>query len=70
MKYVIRSTDHGARIPAATVEAKKQEARTRLLSAGLHYLEYMALLGTENPQGQPIAEEVTIIEAIGEVNYV
>ncbi len=69
MKYVIRTSDHGARIPAAAVEEKKRAVRERILAAGMHYLEYPALLGSENMMGQAIAEEVTIIEPIGEVNY-
>lgn len=70
MKYVIRSSDHGTRIPLSLIEEKKKAARAKLLSAGMHYLEYPALLGTMNAMGEEIAEEVTIIEAIAEVNYV
>jgi hypothetical protein len=70
MKYVIRTSDHGTRIPAATIEEKKRAARDKLLAAGLEYLEYPALLGSTNVLGDAIAEEVTIIEAIAEANYV
>lgn len=70
MKYVIRTSDHGTRISAAAVEEKKKAARSKLLAAGLHYLEYPALLGSENAKGEAIAEDVTVIEAIAEVNYV
>jgi hypothetical protein len=70
MKYVIRSSDHGLRISAAKVEDKKAAARAKLLAAGLQYLEFPALLGSEDAMGRPIAEEVTIIEAIAEANYV
>lgn len=69
MKYVIRSTKDGGRIPAAQVEEKKQAARQTLIAAGMHYLEYSALLGFSS-LGAIVAEEVTIIEAIAEVNYV
>lgn len=69
MKYVIRSTKDGTRIPAALVEEKKQVARSTLIAAGLHYLEYPALLGSA-PLGEIVAEEVTIIEAIAEDTYV
>lgn len=71
MKYVIRSTNEiGERIPAAAVEEKKTAARAKLYAAGLQCLEYKALLGYENGQGQGVHEEVTIIEAIGRENYV
>jgi hypothetical protein len=70
MKYVIRSTREGQRIPAAEVAEKKKAARAKLLAAGFQYLEYPALLGSENALGQEIQEEVTIIEAIGSENYV
>ncbi|MGO8696016.1 MAG: hypothetical protein ACLQMF_20320 [Rectinemataceae bacterium] len=71
MKYVIRSTDdRGERIPLAVLEEKKKAARDKLLAAGMHYLEYKALLGFENAMGQPVHEEVVIIEAIGRENYV
>lgn len=70
MKYVIRSTKDGQRISVKDVEEKKAAARAQLLSAGLHFLEYPALLGYENGLGQAVREEVTIIEAIGRENYV
>jgi hypothetical protein len=70
MKYVIRSTKDGERISAALVEEKKKAARAKLLAAGMQYLESPALLGYENAMGQEVQEEVTIIEAIGETNYV
>ena len=71
MKYVIRSTDNGGqRIPLTVVEEKKKAARDKLLAGGMHYLEHKALLGYENAMGQPVHEEVVIIEAIGRENYV
>ena len=70
MKYVIRSTKDGRRIPAAEVEEKKAAARAKLLAAGLHYLEYDARLGYENALGVEVQEEVTIIEAIAGGVYV
>jgi hypothetical protein len=69
MKTIIRSTDHGRRLPVTEIEEKKKKIRVQYLAAGLHYLEYKALLGTA-PMGDAIAEEVTIIEAIAEDNYV
>jgi hypothetical protein len=70
MKYVIRSTEDGQRIPATKVEEKKKSARAKFLAAGLQYLEYDALLGSENALGQEVQEKVTIIEGIGRENYV
>lgn len=70
MKYVIRSTRDGARILAREVEEKKAAARAQLLAAGMHYLEYPAMLGYNNGKGDEVQEEVTIIEAIAGVNYV
>jgi hypothetical protein len=69
VKTIIRSTDHGRRLPLTEVEAKKRKIRAQYLAAGLHYLEYKGLLGSA-PLGEAIVEEVTIIEAIAEVNYV
>lgn len=70
MRIIIRSADHGARIPAAVVEEKKQEARRRILESGLQYLEYAATLGSYDPGGNEIQEDVTIIEDVAEANYV
>lgn len=70
MKYIIRSTRDGKRIPAAEVDEKKKGARGKFLAAGLQYLEYPALLGFEDALGREVQEEVTIIEDIGKENYV
>jgi len=70
MKYIIRSTKDGQRIPAAEVSENKKAARAKLLAANLQYLEYPALLGYENAMGLEIQEEVTIIEAVSGVVYV
>lgn len=70
MKYIIRTIDNGRRIPLAAVIEKKQAAYTKLLDAGLQYLEYEALLGSNNALGQRIEEKVFIIEPISEVQYV
>jgi hypothetical protein len=71
MKYVIRSTDQdGARVGVDKIEEKKKAAREKIYAAGLQCLEYKALLGYENAQGQPTHEEVTIIEAISGLVYV
>jgi hypothetical protein len=69
LKTIIRSTDHGRRLSLTEIEEKKKKIRAQYLAAGLHYLEYQGLLGTA-PLGEAIAEDVTIIEAIAEVNYV
>jgi hypothetical protein len=70
MKYVIRTIEDGQRIPLSRVSAKKEGARKKILAAGFQYLEYDALLGSENALGEEIQEKVTIIEAIGRENYV
>ncbi len=70
MKFVIRSTKDGLRIPASEVNEKRKAARAKIIAAGLQYLEYQALLGSEDALGKEIQEEVTIIEAISGVVYV
>ena len=70
MRIIIRSADHGARLPAAIVEEKKKEARRRILESGVQYLEYPATLGSFDPGGHEIQEDVTIIEDVAGVNYV
>jgi len=70
MKYVIRSTDSGLRIPAAQVEEKKKATRAKILAGGFQYLEHSALLGFEDALGREVQEEVTIIEAIAGEVYV
>lgn len=70
MRIIIRSSDHGLRLPAAQVEEKKKAAREKILEAGMHYLEYQAILGSFDVGGHEIQEEVTIIEPVTESNYV
>lgn len=70
MKYIIRSIKDGKRIPVPEIEEKKKAAKEKLLNAGLNYLEYEAQLGTLNAQAQRIEEQVIVIEAVMEENYV
>jgi hypothetical protein len=70
MKFIIRSTEDGTRIPAKHVEEKRRSARAKLLDAGLNYLEYAASLGFINALGEETTEEVTVIESISKDVYI
>jgi hypothetical protein len=70
MKFIIRSTEGGERIPAKQIEEKRVASRAKLLEAGLNYLEYSAILGYENGMGHETQEEVTVIESISKDVYI
>jgi hypothetical protein len=70
MRFIIRSSDYGARIPAADVEAKKLAVRKKILDSGFQYLEYQAHLGSFDLSGHEIQEQVTVIESVTGESYV
>lgn len=62
MRYIIRSVQDGKSIDYDKIEAKKKAAKTTLIHAGLHYIEYEATLGTLDALGERIEERVIVIE--------
>jgi hypothetical protein len=65
MRFIIRSTKNGERLPLKEVEVKRKAAKERILELGLRYLEYEATLGSLDPMGRRIEETVRIIEDLG-----
>jgi len=70
MRYIIRTSEHGKRKPAAEIEEKKLEVKARMMNSGRHYLEFVAVLGTLDPLGNRIEEQVLVIEEVGGDAYV
>lgn len=70
MRYIIRTVEHGQRIPLEAIQEKKMAAYSKFLDAGLQYIEYEATLGSLSPLGHRVEEKVFIIEPISEANYV
>ena len=65
MKYIIRSTDHGKRISKEVIDEKLNMAKKQILDFGLQYVEYQAVLGSLDPMGNRIEEQVVVIEDAG-----
>lgn len=65
MKYIIRSTDHGKRISKEGIDEKINMAKGQILDFGLQYVEYQAVLGSLDPMGNRIEEQVIVIEDAG-----
>lgn len=70
MKYILRSVEEGKRISLDMMEEKKKAVKEKILTAGFDYIEYSAILGSYNEIAERIEEQVIIIEATTETNYV
>ena len=64
MKYVIRSTDGGIRIPQSEIDAQRRQVVRDIVSSGGRYIEYSAHLGSSNDIGDRIEEQVCVIEVV------
>jgi hypothetical protein len=70
MRFIIRTSDHGAPFPLDAVEEKKSFYREKITAAGFDCLEYRAELWIRDASQEAIREPVIILEATSEVSYV
>ena len=70
MRYIIRATDHGRRLPVDEVERKALEVKEKVLESGRRYLEFQATLGQYDPLGKRIEEQVVVIDEVDRDVYV
>ncbi|POR05600.1 hypothetical protein AU468_00025 [Alkalispirochaeta sphaeroplastigenens] len=72
MRYIIRTTTEGVPLPVERIDAKRLELVRSILARGKRYLEYEALLGSTDLQGDRIEEGVRVVEEVDdqEVRYV
>lgn len=66
MKYVIRSTNGGARIPQSNIDAQRRQIVRGIVSSGGQYIEYSADLGSFDDTGERIEEQVSVIEVVSQ----
>ena len=66
MKYLIRSTDRGVRIPQSEIDAQRRRIVRGIVSSGGQYIEYSADFGSSDDTGDRIEEQVSVIEVVSQ----
>ena len=64
MKYILRTTSEGVPLPVDRIRDKRKEVIASIIASGHNYLEYEAVLGSVDIQGDRIEESVKVIEDV------